>query len=69
MLFKKILLTQFIFIVVVGGFWVGNLMKFAECDFKFGTPLTCEIIHGVGIFPPFSVATYWFTTDKDQEPR
>lgn len=60
---KEFLMTQIIFVTIMGVCWTANLLKFADCDFEYGVPLTCEIIHGVGLFPPFSVATVWFATD------
>ena len=41
----------------------GNFYKLTKCDFD--APLKCEVIHGLGVFPPLSIITVWFGHDND----
>lgn len=50
--------------VVIGGVtaYVVNFNKFANCDFE--APVKCEVIHGIGLIPAFTLITVWFDSDK-----
>lgn len=51
-----------IFIAINVVTWIINIVKLTDCDFK--TPYRCEVLHGVGLFPPINVVTAWMSTDK-----
>ena len=42
--------------------WMINLDEFTHCDFK--APYKCEIVHGIGLFPPANFITMWFGGDE-----
>lgn len=44
----------------IGGYGY-NAYKLTQCDFE--SPYKCEVIHAVGMLPPFWVAAVWFDTD------
>ena len=50
------------FYLLLVGSWVGNIIKFTDCDFE--APYRCEVIHGAGILPGVALVTAWFGTDK-----
>lgn len=50
------------FILVIST-WILNFIKLTDCDFK--SPYKCEVIHAVGIIPPFSVATVWYNSEEE----
>ena len=42
--------------------WVWNFTKLTDCDFE--PDYRCEVIHGLGIIPPITFITVWFSSDK-----
>lgn len=48
-------------LTIIGISWVMNLKRLSACDFN--APYRCEVIHGLGIVPMFSVVTVWFDSD------
>lgn len=48
-------------LMIIGICWVKNLKRLSDCDFN--APYRCEVIHGLGVVPMFSVATVWFDSD------
>ena len=60
----KYLVIWSVVIITIVVCWLGNTVKFVECDYDL--PLNCEIIHGVGlIMPPASVVTVFYGSDKE----
>lgn len=57
-----IVLIYICFVVAVIGSWITNVVKLTDCDFQ--APYKCEVLHGVGIFPPVALVTAWSGTDK-----
>ena len=57
-----VLFLAFVVIWVVGS-WVGNFVKFVNCDFALEPSVKCEVIHGIGIVPVLSLITVWFDID------
>lgn len=41
--------------------WMWNFEKLLDCDFK--PDYRCEVIHGLGLFPPAAFVTVWFEDD------
>jgi len=39
--------------------WCVNFFKLTQCDFQ--APYKGEVIHAVGIIPPFALVTVWFS--------
>ena len=58
---KALALGYILFIVLIIGCWINNFVDLVDCDFE--VPLRCEVIHSVGLFPPFSLVTSWFESD------
>ncbi len=56
-------LLMVIIVVFILGSWIVNLYKFMQCDFD--TPLRCEVIHGIGIFPPIAPFVVFADTDNE----
>lgn len=54
-------LAMTFFIVWFVASWATNFYKLTECDFN--EPYKCEVIHGVGVIPPFAFVTAWFSID------
>lgn len=50
-------------VLILAVLWVFNFVKLTRCDFE--SPWKCEVIHGIGLFPPAQVVTVWFGTDKE----
>lgn len=42
--------------------WSVNMYKLTQCDFE--SPYRCEVIHGLGAIPLFSIGTVWASTDN-----
>ena len=56
------LILLILIIILCGGLWIWNLVKFVSCDFESG--YRCEVIHGIGVaVPPASLVTVWFGDD------
>jgi hypothetical protein len=51
----KIAVVVVVVVVAVG--WVKNVIKLANCD--FAAPYKCEVIHALGLIPPFGAITGW----------
>lgn len=51
-----------LFIVIIGGSWIGNLVELLNCDGE--APYKCEIAHGAGLIPVVSLVTVWFDSDE-----
>jgi len=49
------------FLITLTAFGI-NIKKLTECDFE--SPYKCEIIHGIGLFPPFSLFTVWYKSEN-----
>lgn len=60
---RKFLLMPLILFLVVAVSWIGNIVKFSDCNFQ--APYRCEAIHGLGIIPLAAPITVWFATDKE----
>jgi len=60
-------LAPFAILLIVGLLcltgWVKNIVKLAHCDFK--APYKAEVVHAVGILPPFGVITGWLNIDDE----
>lgn len=63
-MFKTVLVIQLALLILVGGSWIGNLVKLTDCDFEAN--YRCEVVHGIGVIPPAAVVTVWFDSDKEQ---
>jgi hypothetical protein len=48
-----------IWIIFVGGCWIGNVVRLVQCDFE--APYKGEIIHALGLVPGISLVTVWFS--------
>jgi len=57
---ENILLTVGLFII--SSYFV-NAYKLVNCDFE--SPYRCEAIHGIGLFPVFSLVTVFFESDDE----
>ena len=55
-------LLAVLFAIALVASYITNFVKFTNCDFE--APYKCEVIHGVGIIPPFSILTVWFDSDE-----
>ena len=49
-------------LVLIITLWVWNFTKLTDCDFE--PDYRCEIIHGIGIIPPITFITVWFSSDN-----
>lgn len=52
-----------ILVILFLGSWLVNFVKLTRCDFE--SPWKCEVVHGIGLFPPIQVISVWFGTDEE----
>ena len=48
--------------LIIGGMWVGNLVRFIKCDFE--ESYKGEVLHGIGVVSPLCMITCWKNWDK-----
>lgn len=56
---KHIFIIQIAIVAIFGTAWFVNLYKLLQCDFQ--PSWKGEIIHAVGLLPPASIVTVWFS--------
>ena len=56
---KYILIAQLTIGATFGTAWCVNLYKLTQCD--FAPSWKGEIIHAIGLIPPASIVTVWFS--------
>jgi len=59
---KLIALLVILFVLVIGTGWVKNILKLTQCDFI--SPIKCEVIHVIGLFPPIGAVTGWVNIEE-----
>ena len=64
---KNFLVVIVVLSIITAVTWIGNFVKLTNCDFQ--SPYRCEVIHGVGLFPPLNIVTVWFNSDKDAQQK
>ena len=50
-----------VFLILLAG-WGQSIHKFTKCDFE--APYKCEIVYGVGLFPPIGMFVGWINIDN-----
>jgi hypothetical protein len=52
-----VLIFSIVLVLFLAGCWIGNTIKFINCDFQ--PPYKGEVIHAAGFIPGVSIFTVW----------